>query len=60
MNMKKKGLPEIAFLDVLPTACGEDSYGAGCLVRSLRWVPASQISLTAPHLHRLHIGPVRP
>ena len=47
--------------DILLAIDGEDSYEASLvLAKSLRRVPASQIGLTAPHLHRLHIGPARP
>jgi hypothetical protein len=45
-------------IDILLAFNGEDSNGETMrLAWSLRRVPASQISLTAPHLHRLHIGP---
>ena len=45
-------------IDILLAINGKDSDGETMrFAWSLRWVPASQISLTAPHLHRLHIGP---
>src|SRR5580692_6121645 len=44
--------------DILLAIHGEDSDGETMrFAWSLRRVPASQISLTAPHLHRLHLGP---
>jgi hypothetical protein len=47
--------------DILLSLKEEDSYGAFArFAKSLRRVPASSISLTAPHLHRLHIGPIQP
>jgi hypothetical protein len=47
--------------DILLAINGEDSDGETMrFAWSLRRVPASQISLIAPHLHRLHIGPARP
>jgi len=46
-----------ATVDILLAINGEDSDGETMrFAWSLRRVPASQISLTAPHLHRLHIG----
>jgi hypothetical protein len=57
-NEQARGEVKTQYVDFLIAMNGEDSYGETMrFAWSLQRVPASQISLTAPRLHRLHIGP---